>query len=340
MGVPTISSVSPNVGPTGGRRLVAITGTNFQLPPVPPPTGPSVSVPNPSVQVLFGTELALDVAVLSTTLLHVYTPPSDPAVVSVTVRNVDQNGTVVPGETVTLNDGYTFERPNLATGPAGESDLTRLVRTLLRELKRQVIANVELTVNTDYDDDTADGANVAMLSAVPGLVLSGPFLRENRFFSENQARYRSAAAGKFSQQRPAYTVDLGFTIIGVDDNEVAFLNLMAEVVRFFNRNKMLRMLADPAVAGDFVEYEMEIDADGEPRAIGSANNSNLHAFQGQFTIKGFDIDDASMERRQVGVVQDLPAEVDGTRWPVYLGGVVDAAGQAQEDGTRVEKKDE
>lgn len=340
MGVPTITTVTPNSGPTGGRRLVAIVGTNFQLLPEPPATGPAGDPPNPSVQVLFGDELALDVAVLSPSLLHAYTAAHDPGAVSVTVRNVDQAGDVVPGETVTAASAYTFARPSLATGAAAETDLARLVRTLLRELKRQVIENVQVTVSTDFAD-APDGANVAMFSAVPGIALAGPALRENRFFSENQHRYLEVDAGVTSgQQRQAYTVDLGFTLIGVDDNLGTFLNLMSEVVAFFNRNKALRMLTDPAVAGVYSEYELELDADGAPKSIASANNSNLHAFQAQFTIRGFDIDDANMERRQVGILQDLPAGVDGTVWPVYLGGTVGPDGLALETGIRIEQKED
>ena len=102
--------------------------------------------------------------------------------VDVTLRNLDAGGAPVPGEEVVLPGAYRFLRPRIVH----ESDLTRLVRGLLRELKRQVIANVSMTVSVDYDDTTIDGLNVVAISRLPSVVLSGPKVDENRFFSTNE----------------------------------------------------------------------------------------------------------------------------------------------------------
>jgi hypothetical protein len=94
---------------------------------------------------------------------------------------------------------------------AREADLTRIIRQLLRELKRQVLANVSATVSVDYDDTTLDGLNVIAMAKVPSLVLSGPTLRPNRFYSANVA-HEDVVAGvsgpELVRRKPPYTVDL------------------------------------------------------------------------------------------------------------------------------------
>lgn len=50
MTVPTITTVTPSAGPTGGRTLIHVVGTGFRLPDPPPSTG-VVPVPGPTVRV-------------------------------------------------------------------------------------------------------------------------------------------------------------------------------------------------------------------------------------------------------------------------------------------------
>ena len=79
-------------------------------------------------------------------------------------------------------DVFTYIRPALTI----ESDLTRLVRALFQELKRQVLENVVLTVHTDFDAEAGAELHLAQIAQLPGLVLMGPELAEDRFFSTNQ----------------------------------------------------------------------------------------------------------------------------------------------------------
>lgn len=313
MAIPTISTVSPAAGNTGGRLLVSITGTGFQLLPDPPPSGP-VPVPNPSVAVFFSGVPSPDVRVLTSGLLHVLTPISDPGLVDVTVVNIAQDGTQVGAETVTRAGGFTYVRPQLITTPGGgggtlvETDLARLVRALIEELARQVIGNVQVTTDTDFGDGVADAA---VLSTLPGLVLIGPALRRNRFFSTNQRRQVPAGGSSLLELRPPYTVDLMFQIVGVDELTNTALNLQQEVTSFFQRNTTLRMLRDPTVPADFVEYEMEIEGDGDlVFSSTSPGNSNLRSFTGKFVVRGLDLDDRDMARVQTDEVGDQGVTID------------------------------
>src|SRR5690606_38085929 len=190
---------------------------------------------------LFGAVPATVVSVREETgasIADVRTPPHEDETVAVTVRNLDGTGTPVPGEEATLAAAYRFLRSQLTQ----ESDLTRLVRTLLRKLKSEVLEATSLSVSVDYDDTVIDGVSVIALAKLPAVVLSGPSVDENRFFSTN-VPHEDAVAGasgpELMRRRPPFTVDLEFTITAASDRTVELLNLMAAVATFLNRTRWI-----------------------------------------------------------------------------------------------------
>lgn len=311
MAVPTITSVTPNTGRTGGRQLVRIAGTNFQALPDPPPlvAGQPTPAPSPSVEVLFGTIPARDVRVMSASLLHATSPISDPGVVSITVRNVTQEGALIPGETVTLANAFTFARPNMARSVEGNDEVTlqRVTRRILEELTRQVIERVSLTTHTDFGET---GAQVAALADIPGLVLAGPRCVRHRMGLNNQRRKdQSPADGAVFTLSQPENVDLEFTIVGVDNLYQPTLALMTEVIRFFTRNTTISVAKDAAAPlGEQIEYEMELVPGSFPSMVGSPNNSNIQAFSGKFRVFDVAIDDDDPRVEEGFPVLDLGLE--------------------------------
>jgi len=83
---PTISSVSPDEGPTTGGTSVTISGTNFA-------SGATVT---------FGGAAATGVSVVNATTITAVTPARPAGDLDVTVTNPD-------GQSATLNDGFTYE---------------------------------------------------------------------------------------------------------------------------------------------------------------------------------------------------------------------------------------
>lgn len=286
MAAPTITALHPTSGPTGGRTLVEVSGSGFRLPPTPPAGGPTTALP-PTVEVTVGGRRAEDVRVLTAERLTIRTPPHDAGPANVVVRNLADDGMPIPGEEATLPGGFTYVLPKLTV----EADLTRIVRTLLQELKRQVHPNVSLTVQTDFDAETGDELHLTELAALPGLVLVGPELSENRFASFNALPETPEAGGRVARRRVPYTVNIGFTIIGVADHTTELLNLMAATTLFFHRNKFLEMDRDPAdPAAGSVRYEMDLTPDGDLRVTSQPNESNVRSFSGSFVVRGFDIE--------------------------------------------------
>lgn len=287
MSTPSIASLTPPTGPTGGLTLVEVQGAGFRLPLVPPLSGPTPPL-QPTVEVLIGGRRAANVRVVSAERLSFLTPAHDKGSVDVVLRNLDEAGTLIPGEEATMSGGFLYVQPQLVA----ESDLTRLVRTLLRELKRQVLENVSLTVQTDFDAQTGDELHLAELASLPGLVLVGPELVENRFYSRNQLPEFPAGEGLFARRRVPYTVDLGFTLVGATDHTTELLNLMAATELFFHRNKLLEMDRDEAnQAVGRIRYEMDFTPDGDLKVTSQAGESNVRSFSGSFVIRGFDFED-------------------------------------------------
>ena len=256
-------------------------------------------MPEPTVAVEVGGRRATDVRVVAADQLTCRIPVGDAGPANVVVRNLDDAGQPIPGEAATLAAGFAYALGLLTP----ESDLARLVRTLIRELKRQVLDNVVLTVQTDFDADTGEELHLAQIAAYPALVLVGPELAEDRFFSLNRMPEAPAGSEGFIRRRVPYTVDLGFTLVGASDHTLELLNLMASAQLFFHRNKFLDMDRDPAGPGaGQVRYEMDFTPDGDLKVTSQPNESNVRSFSGKFVIRGFDLEDLA------GVVDDSVVE--------------------------------
>lgn len=308
MGVPTVSSVSPNTGRTGGQVLTVVTGTNFQLPPIPPATG-KTTAPKASIRVKFTvgamTRESPRVVIPSTTQLYVVVPPMDPGVATMTVENIDQNGVLVPGETVTVANAYTFKRPDLVEVET-DSALVRVIRTLLRDLKRQVHENVSLTIHTDYDADTGDGLSIIEDAELPSVVLVGPTLRENRIHSPNKRRQVQSTvdATLFSELRPSRVVDLVFTATVASESDTELFALVHEMTAYLTRNFRLRMDRDSAdpTKGE-VTYELVLESDFDVTT--AAGESNLRNAQARFSVRAVALDERDMVIARGKVLADV-----------------------------------
>ena len=304
MSAPSITSLNPPSGPTGGRTLVDVEGSGFRLPAAPPPSGPTPP-PRPPMQVLVGGREATEVRVRAPGRLTFLSPIGDAGAVDVVLRNLDDSGAPIAGEEATLVSGFTYRLPPLAA----ESDLARLVRTLLRELKRQILPNVSLTVQTDFDAQTGDELHIAELASLPALVLVGPELREDRFYSLNQVPEVAGSAGTGLRRRVPYTVNLAFTLIGASDHTVELLNLMAATELFFHKNKFLEMARNPAsLLTGRVRYEMDFAPDGDLRITSQPNESNVRSFSGSFVVRGFDLEDLAGVADEGVTEQTAPAD--------------------------------
>lgn len=309
MAVPTVVRLlpagneitDPVEGPTGGDQLLEIYGDNFRLPNtdpvVPIPGQPFVKAPRPrSVSVTFDGVEAKSAEVVKSNLIRVVTPatpiPANNAndngqgSVDVVITNLDDNEDPIPGESITLVDAYTYRRVKLDA--TTESDFLRLVATLIDMIRVQVLPEVILTVNTDWDADTM--TSKVEIAKLPAIVLAGPDTPENRFYSVNE-RLDELVNGQVEIRRKPHTIDLLFDIIGISDHPMEILNLMAVMTGFVDRNPFIEMYRDPAdTSKGKVKYEFDFQTGGGLNLASRPNNSNLHNFNGSVLIRGFDIE--------------------------------------------------
>jgi hypothetical protein len=293
MALPTITSIQPARGPASGQTLITITGTGMRLPPQPPAGRPTKGGLPQTVEIRIGAQPATRVLVredatnLGGTIATCLTPAGTPGPADLIIQNLDDAGQPIAGEVVLLPSAFTYERTTLST----ESSLTRLVRTLLRALKAQVIENVNLTVHTDFDASPEDGVHLAAVARLPALVLAGPELRQSRAYSINQQPVRALRDG-LALHRVPYTVDVGFTLIGMTDRTAELLNLMSLCTLFLHKNKHLVMARDPQDPdAGHVAYEMDFAPGGQFQVRSQPSESNVRHFVGELVIRGFDIDE-------------------------------------------------
>ena len=261
-------------------------GTAFQQYADPPESGRAAKPPDP-VRVLFGVVPALRIWVLTPTRLVALAPTHDPELVGVTVQNIDADGVLIPGETVTKANAFEFKRPDLT----GDNPLQNVARTLIQLLKREVMENVVLTTHTDYDGSPQDLCNITELAALPAVVLVGPRLEENRLYSLNPRKQVRMPDGSWRTLRTCLTTDLEFDIVALSNATVELLALVKECSQCIFRQVDLRVLRDKddAAQGD-VGYRIDFVREFAVSSV--ENESNVRQAVATFRVYGVDLDDA------------------------------------------------
>lgn len=302
MATPTISSITPNTGHTGGKTLVEIVGTNFALPPPPPAEGPTTA-PAPSVAVTIGGRPCPVVWVVSPTLLRALTPIHDPsgipAVVAepersipaaaaipasdVVVQNLDATGAPIVGESATLATAYSFVRPDLTV----ECHLELVIKAFILELERQVIDNVQWNPHTDYDPDTGDALNFCELARLPGIAIVGLKLPKSQWRQDNTIAEVPIDGATFIMRRPPDVRDVAMTLVGASDNSGELTRLLQATEGFFRKNPTLALDRDPAdPTKGSIEYQLDRASDDEVSISGTMGSTNVRTFAFSVAIRG------------------------------------------------------
>lgn len=298
MAVPTVSSITPARGHTGGRTLVEIAGTGFALPPTPPapaPHGPNAPLPDPapSVSVTFGGVAAPRVWVVSSTLLRALTPIHEPAggfavdengnpvpAVDVAVQNLDTTGAPIGGELGTLAEAYSFVRPNLATPGITQ----RVIEEFVRQLRIQILENVKLDPNTDFDPDSGDGQNFCDLATLPGIAIVDIKLPKSEPRTSEPVETQVDETTWIARRPPQYR-DVAISLIGAAENTGELLTLEEALEGFFRKNAKLWIQRDPAdPSHGFLAFTMVYTPQEGVTFTGRIGETNVTAFMASARI--------------------------------------------------------
>jgi hypothetical protein len=313
MATPTFTSITPDTGLPGGKYLVTIVGTNFELPPAPASTGFVGGTYPESMQVEIDGRLAQDVKVYSSSLLTCVVPSyrGDPDGLSVTPGvAVDLTLRNVTGpEEDTFTGVFTFTRQDYTRA---FGSLAHVVNTLISELRRQVLNNVAVSTSVDFDGDTANALDIVEIAETPALALFGPSIVENKFRREQKgSAVQDIPNLEFTKKSRASIADLSFELTVVSNSPIELLQLNQEVIRFFERNQFLEVPQDSDNPNDGdVEFDMVLVS--WPTREGNANNSDQHNQSSTFEIRGVLIDEDTAEIIDSGYTTDDPADVSFT----------------------------
>ena len=285
----TISSVTPSESLTAGNIIAVVAGSGFRLPTAPPATG-VVPVRPPSVRASLGGTACPLVMVLSATEIRIVLPSRGPGAADLLVENIDDAGAAIPGEYKTLASAITYRRPDLSA--KGErSTLSRITRAVRKIFADQVIANVSITVHTDYDGDPLDSAGVTEVGALPAVIITGPRALEDRFYSTNETETRTGSDGVITASPPLFTVSPTYTITLLSESleELhALISLATSAVDMTDELSIARDTED-ATAGT-VEYEFDFSGAGGFEAANQPNESNIRQATATVIVRGVNIE--------------------------------------------------
>lgn len=305
-------------GPTMGGALVEIYGGGFRLASRDSTNRASTAKP---VDVLFGGVPAPRIAVARSNLIRVVTPECgipltggspEPGVgfVDVEVRNLDDAGAPIPGESAVVPSGYAYFRPRLDSLAKGY--VTRLVEAVIDQLRRHVLLNTLTHQALDFDPNTGDAFGLIDNATLPALVLIGPRLVENRLQSirGSQTIDPARVPGLPPEERHMiatmpYTVDLSFDLLGMtgsgryDDTgasvseggRVGLLNLMDTVITYMRRRPLITLDRDPAdPARGQVSFELQFSNQNSLPSVEDNASGDVHTFRSQIVVQGVHVE--------------------------------------------------
>lgn len=291
MPVPTIAIITPSRGRTMGSELIEILGTGFRT-PIIPDTIPAPVQP-PTVKVYFGDVPALRVGVANDNRLLVFTPPHPEAVagdsvaaVNVTVRNVDDDGEPIPGEEVTAASAFTYQLTSLHR----VTRLQYLTRLIVQMLSERVHPEVIIAQHTDWDG-APDGTSIQPVGKLPAIVLDGPKIVENRFYSRNHVQAADVLHGEFVIKRERRTADFTFDVLLISDSTAEILNLSSVFTEFMHVTKSVAVPTDLSVPDVTDEFEFDFNPGGDFDWASEPNEHNLRQMRGSILVRGFDFID-------------------------------------------------
>lgn len=310
MAAPTITTIVPAYGHPGGKELVTVEGTGFALPASPPASGYVGGDSAATMQVEVGGRLATDVRVFSATLLTFLSPAyrgnpsllsSSPGLlVDVVVRNIGP-----PVEETTYEDAFAYRRTDLTRT---DGPIKHVVRTIIRELRRQVIDYTVTGTVVDFDGSPDDSLDIVELAQIPALALFGPTITEDKYRRSSEIQSsQNLVSYSYTKTRIPRTCTLGFTATLTARGAGEIQHLIQELMDFFVRNPRLTVQSDPD-DDDSDEIELDLFLTDGPSRTGTANDSSVYSATATFEVKGLDIDADSGTRIEWGRVVEDPDE--------------------------------
>lgn len=281
---PTITSITPNVGPSGGRFVAAIKGSGFR----------TSSDIDPAVRVEIGGIRSRDVRVYSDTEIQILVPSfrgvqanaaEDPIPKqNLRIVNLDDDGDEIVGEEVTALRAFTYERSPIRDPRA--TNIHQIYRQVIYEViqmfQRQLLHNTALSTHADYGKD---GDVRVLVAVMPAIGLNGPRLIEDM---DNRHRWNGPIEVpfddvQFDSRFSAAVMTFEFDVILATKHQRELFGLTQGLIEMFMRTPVLTL---PDVPGDWNaaqlhEFPLVLTT---PPAL-STQDANADVFIGEATFQ-------------------------------------------------------
>jgi hypothetical protein len=188
------------------------------------------------------------------------------------------------GQPATAVGAFEFVRPDLTV----KMPVTLVLEQLQVELRRQVLDNVHFATHSDFDADTGDLLNTAILAKVPAIVLADVQLPDSRLPvgkipAEDDGDGEDGEDGVSLVREPEDLVDALVTLLVVTDSPIELFNLTAIMRRWARKNAKL-------LVGE-TEYPMTYEVGSNIQVSAQRGGENLHTSTSLVTILGIPIGD-------------------------------------------------
>lgn len=282
MAAPVVTSVTPSSGAPAGDTFVKIVGTGFYT---------QAAQPGSVVVVKFGGVEALEVGVVSSTLVLAVVPPSahgvEPGAVAVVVENyLTAEALAEPG---TLASGFTYRRPSIATPTnfSNHSIVALVTRQVVADLQRCVLQNTSHDAHPEYADVESALVPQEAQAELPSLKVVGPTLSRDPDYGGNEREAQVLSGSTFASYATPVPHRLAYEVVGAAKTSSEATNLWREVVRYFRSTPDLKLTIP--VTGELVEYEQAVDWDraGEFRA--QVSRQGVYQFALGFAVRGVQV---------------------------------------------------
>lgn len=302
----TVTSINPPIGHTGGRNLIEIIGTGFRVPQRTQHASFAPSAPaRQTVRVLIDDVPALRVEVANETTVRVFTPPHAPdrwayqdditselspapngnaippdgmtlvqthfGTVPIVIENIDATGTAYPGESLTINNAFTYKRARLDMLGTWH----RVRNAFIDMLRDQVCENVAPFASIDYDTNTGAPLGFLDLVGLPAIAITGVSYPFSDTESQASVGIDERENNYTLIRRPPIMNDFSCVLVVVSDNLDEVDAIGQTLCMVLNRSGNLtypNVIGDPTAGVSRFRYVVDRAGFQISGRIGNTNN--------------------------------------------------------------------